>query len=158
MYIGICLTVFYSLSVIWRCWAGCVMTDRREEWSDGGSRRRARSSPPSSCWAFNEVERLPGLFLPAVAPTKPRYLALALCPAWATIPPNPLSEHVNIKAKHLPSCSPQLFGNANVPPSGSLLSSRMLAKDQNVTKIDMVEHKIFCYRWSPAPPIAQYTV
>ena len=103
-------------------------------WQTGG--RRA-----GSCWAFNEVKRLPGLVLPAVAPAKPRYLALVLCPAQAIIPPNPLSEHVNIKAKHLPSRSLQLFGNANVPPSGSLLYSLMLAKHQNVIKIDMVGHK-----------------
>lgn len=129
------------------------MTDRREEWSDGGSWRTA-----SSCWAFNEVERLPGLFPPAVAPAKPRYLALALCPAQATIPPNPLSEHINIKAKHLPSRSLQLFGNANVPPSGSLLHSLMLAKHQNVIKIDMDKQKIFYYRLliKPTHSILQY--
>lgn len=65
-----------------------VMTDRRVERSDGENRRRAGKALLLSCWAFNEVERLPGLFLPAVVPTKPRYLALALCPAQATIPPN----------------------------------------------------------------------
>lgn len=65
-----------------------VMPDRREEGKDGESRRRARKALLLSCWVFNEVERLPGLFLPAVVPTKPRYLALALCPAQATIPPN----------------------------------------------------------------------
>lgn len=41
-----------------------------------------------SCWVFNEVERLPGLFHPAGVPTMPRYLALALCPPWDTMPPN----------------------------------------------------------------------
>lgn len=61
-----------------------IMADRRVERSDGGSRRALLISH----WVFNEVERLPGLFLPAVAPTKPRYLAPALCPAQATIPPN----------------------------------------------------------------------
>lgn len=89
----------------WRYWPACLMTDRREGWRDGGSWRGA-----SSRWAFNEVERLPGLLPPAVAPAKPRYLALALCPARATIPPNPLSEHVDIKAKHLPSRSPNCLG------------------------------------------------
>lgn len=64
------------------------MTDRREEWRDGGSRRRAWSSPLSSCWAFNEVERLPGLFLPAVAPARPRYgLGPLSCPGHHTSKP-----------------------------------------------------------------------
>lgn len=68
------------------CW---VCNDRQKgEWSDGESGRRARKALLHSRWVFNEVERLPGLFLPAVVTTKPRYLALALCPAWATIPPN----------------------------------------------------------------------
>lgn len=66
----------------------CVMTDRREEWSDGESGRRARKALLVSCWDFNEVERLPGLFLPAVAPTMPTYLALALCPLQDSLLPN----------------------------------------------------------------------
>ena len=55
-----------------------VMTDRGEEWWDGESGRRARKALLLPCWVFNELEQLPGLFLPAVAPTKPRYLALAV--------------------------------------------------------------------------------
>lgn len=64
-------------------------------WPVGGRRSRvimrmgrARKALLLSCWVFNEVKRLPGLFLPAVVPAEPRYLALALCPSLPTIPPN----------------------------------------------------------------------
>lgn len=122
---------------------------------EGGEREALRWAPAGPLMKWSDFL----VCFSQLLPLQSQDMALALCPARATIPPNPLSEHVNIKAKHLPSRSLQLFGNANIPPSGSLLYSLMLAKHQNVMKTEMVEHNILYYSvycLSPAHSIRQH--
>lgn len=124
-----------------------LMTARWEECSDGENRRRARKALMLSCWAFNEVEPLPGLFPQAVVPAKPRYLALALCPVQGTVSPNDWANKRKIKAKHLVPCSLPLLRNPNVSPSVAALALVlgaalvMRAKNQIAMKDFRVESK-----------------